>query len=75
MEDLVLIQRLQRLAPIHRLGCPLRVNGRRWRRHGVLGTAWRNARLRQAWRRGMSPQQLAERYYASDGAHSVISPD
>ena len=75
MEDLVLIQRLQRLAPIHRLGCPLRVNGRRWRRHGVLGTAWRNARLRQAWRRGMSPQQLAERYYASDGAHNVISPD
>ena len=75
MEDLVLIQRLQRLAPIHRLGCPLRVNGRRWRRHGVLGTAWRNARLRQAWRQGMSPQQLAERYYASDGAHSVISPD
>jgi rSAM/selenodomain-associated transferase 2 len=75
MEDLVLIQRLQRLAPIHRLGCPLRVNGRRWRRHGVLGTAWRNARLRQAWRRGMSPQQLAERYYASDGARSVISPD
>jgi len=75
MEDLVLIQRLQRLAPIHRLGCPLRVNGRRWRRHGVLGTAWRNARLRQAWRRGMSPQQLAERYYARDGAPSVISPD
>ena len=75
MEDLVLIQRLQRVAPIHRLGCPLRVNGRRWRRHGVLGTAWCNARLRQAWRRGMSPQQLAERYYASDGAHNVISPD
>lgn len=75
MEDLVLIQRLQRLAPIHRLGCPLRVNGRRWRRHGVFGTAWRNARLRQAWRQGMSPQQLAERYYASDGAHNVISPD
>jgi rSAM/selenodomain-associated transferase 2 len=75
MEDLVLIQRLQRLAPIHRLGCPLRVNGRRWCRHGVLGTAWRNARLRQAWRRGMSPEQLAERYYARDGAPSVISPD
>ena len=75
MEDLVLIQRLQRLAPIRRLGCRLRVDGRRWRRHGVLGTAWRNARLRQAWRRGMSPQQLAERYYANDGAHGVISPD
>ena len=68
MEDLLLIQRLQRLAPIQRLGCPLHVNGRRWRRHGVLATAWRNAQLRHAWRRGISPKQLAERYYGSDQA-------
>jgi hypothetical protein len=51
------------------------VNGRRWRRHGVLGTAWRNARLRQAWRRGINPQQLAHRYYGSDGAKPLISPE
>ena len=75
MEDLLLIQRLQRLAPIRRLGCPLQVNGRRWQRHGVLGTAWRNARLRQAWRRGISPQHLAHRYYGSDGAKPLISPE
>jgi len=75
MEDLLLIQRLQRLAPIRRLECPLQVNGRRWRRHGVLGTAWRNARLRQAWRRGINPQQLAHRYYGSDGAKPLISPE
>ena len=75
MEDLLLIQRLQRLAPIRRLGCPLQVNGRRWLRHGVLGTAWRNARLRQAWRRGISPQHLAHRYYGSDGAKPLISPE
>jgi rSAM/selenodomain-associated transferase 2 len=74
MEDLLLIQRLQHLAPIRRLGCPLQVNGRRWQRHGVLGTAWRNARLRQAWRRGISPQHLAHRYYGSDGAKPLISP-
>ncbi len=75
MEDLLLVQRLQRLAQIRRLGCPLQVNGRRWQRQGVLATAWRNARLRQAWRRGMSPQQLADRYYSSDGAKPLISPE
>ena len=75
MEDLLLVQRLQRLAPIRRLGCPLQVNGRRWQRQGVLATAWRNARLRHAWRRGMSPQQLADRYYGSAGAKPLISPE
>ena len=75
MEDLVLVQRLQRLARIRRLGCPLRVNGRRWQRHGVLGTAWRNAQLRRAWRRGNSAEQLAQRYYARDGENGPASPE
>ncbi|MEY3545107.1 MAG: hypothetical protein RLZZ247_1264 [Cyanobacteriota bacterium] len=75
MEDLLLIQRLQRLVPIRRLECPLLVHGRRWQRHGVLATAWRNMRLRQAWRRGISPQQLAARYYGSDGATALLSPE
>jgi rSAM/selenodomain-associated transferase 2 len=65
MEDLLLIQRLQPLAPIRRLGCPLRVDGRRWRRLGVVGTAWRNAQLRRAWRQGCSPEQLAQHYYGA----------
>ena len=71
MEDLLLIQQLQPLAPIRRLGSPLQVDGRRWRRHGVLGTAWRNARLRQAWRRGCSPEQLAARYYNRLGGEAA----
>jgi hypothetical protein len=29
----------------------------------VLGTAWRNAALRRAWRQGLSAEQLAQRYY------------
>ena len=65
MEDLDLIERLQALAAIRPLGLPLRVDGRRWRQHGVLGTAWRNARLRQAWRHGSSAETLARRYYGS----------
>jgi hypothetical protein len=31
----------------------------------VLRTAWRNAALRRAWRRGCSSEQLAERYYGN----------
>lgn len=63
MEDLDLVLRLRRLAPLRRLGLPLRVDGRRWRRHGVLACAWRNARLRRAWRRGAPPDALARLYY------------
>jgi len=63
MEDLDLVLRLRRLGPIRDLGLPVRVDGRRWRRLGVWGTAWRNARLRQAWRRGADPAVLAARYY------------
>lgn len=65
MEDLDLIQRLQPLAPLRRLGQPLAVDGRRWRRDGVLRTAERNAGLRRAWRRGATAQELAQRYYRS----------
>ena len=63
MEDLDLIQRLQPLAPIRRLGLPLAVHGRRWRRDGVLKTAQRNAALRRAWRQGATEDELAQRYY------------
>jgi rSAM/selenodomain-associated transferase 2 len=64
MEDLDLILRLRQRAAIHSLGLPLTVDGRRWRRLGVLATAWRNAALRRAWRRGCSPRDLAGRYYS-----------
>lgn len=63
MEDLDLIERLRAEGPVRALGATIQVNGRRWMRHGVVGTAWRNAQLRRAWRRGCSPEQLAQRYY------------
>ena len=65
MEDLLLIERLKAITSIRSLQRPLRVDGRRWQRHGVLGSAWRNAQLRHAWRQGTSADQLAQRYYAS----------
>lgn len=75
MEDLLLIQRLQKLSRIRSLQRPLQVNGRRWQRHGVLGTAWRNAALRRAWRRGAATEVLARHYYGRDGANGAASPE
>lgn len=63
MEDLDLVLRLRRLAPILLLPAPLQVDGRRWRRLGVLRAAWGNAALRRAWRRGVDPADLAALYY------------
>ncbi len=69
MEDLVLIQRLGSLSRIRSLERPLQVDGRRWQRHRVLGTAWRNAALRRAWRRGSNTDVLARQYYGRDGTN------
>ena len=63
MEDLELVLRLRRQATIRLLPRALRVDGRRWRRLGVWRTAWSNASLRRAWRRGVDPALLAARYY------------
>jgi hypothetical protein len=67
MEDLELVQRLRRQVPIRLLALALRVDGRRWRRLGVLRTSWTNWRLRQAWRRGVPAAILAELYRGGPG--------
>ncbi len=66
MEDLEFVLRLRRLAPIRLLPGAVRVSDRRWRRLGVWQTTLANARLRRAWRRGESPERLAERYRRGD---------
>ncbi len=65
MEDLDLVQRLRRQGPIRLLPLALIVDGRRWRRLGVLRTTWINHRLRWAWRQGESPEVLAALYRGS----------
>ncbi|MFM7313977.1 MAG: TIGR04283 family arsenosugar biosynthesis glycosyltransferase [Cyanobium sp.] len=67
MEDLAFMLRLRRLAPVRLFRAPLQVDGRRWRRLGVWRTTRRNMALRRAWRRGVDPAVLAERY-DDDGA-------
>lgn len=63
MEDLEFVERLRRRVRIGALGLPLRVDDRRWRRHGVWRTTLTNVRLRRAWRRGASAAELAALYY------------
>lgn len=69
MEDLELILRLSAVGPIRMLAGRFQVDGRRWHQLGVLRTAWANAQLRRAWRRGEDPMRLAERYGAYQKAH------
>jgi rSAM/selenodomain-associated transferase 2 len=65
MEDLDLVQRLGRRGRVVLATAAIEVNDRRWRRLGVWRTAWRNAQLRAAWRRGEDAEQLASRYRAN----------
>ena len=62
MEDLDLVERLNRITRIRSLHCALITSARRWHRKGVLQQAWINARLRRRWRRGTPPAQLMEIY-------------
>ena len=63
MEDLDLVERLAPMARLRPVGQALLSDGRRWSRTGVLERSWRNARLRQRWRQGVSAEQLAADYY------------
>lgn len=65
MEDLEFAERFARSGRLSALGLAITVDGRRWRRHGLVATSWRNARLRRAWRGGATAQELCASYYAS----------
>jgi rSAM/selenodomain-associated transferase 2 len=64
MEDLDLILRLRERLAVRPLAGRFLVDGRRWRRLGVVRVSWSNAQLRRAWRRGADPHLLAQRYGA-----------
>lgn len=65
MEDLDLVQRIGQLTRLQPLELPLTTDGRRWDHKGVVRCSFENAKLRQRWRRGESPAQLAADYYQS----------
>ena len=62
MEDLDLVERLSKVAPLRSLNCALLTSGERWQKRSVLVQALRNARLRWLWRQGRSTEQLLRIY-------------
>jgi hypothetical protein len=68
MEDVLLARRLARRARPALIGEGLVVDARRWRRHGLLGTTFRNLSTLLRFRLlGQDPARLAARYDRSLG--------
>jgi hypothetical protein len=62
LEDLALVRRLRRLAPMHRFRHPIVADGRRWRREGLARATLRNLTLLVLYLGGMPPDRLARWY-------------
>jgi rSAM/selenodomain-associated transferase 2 len=62
LEDLLLMQRVRRLAWPALLSGPVGVSARRWERHGIVGQTLRNWWLTARHTLGASPASLARHY-------------
>lgn len=62
MEDVALVRRLRRLAPMHRFRHPILADGRRWAREGALRGTLRNVTLLLLFLAGVAPDRLARWY-------------
>ena len=68
MEDVVLVRRLNRLAPMHRFRHRIVADGRRWRREGALRASLRNLTLLTLFLLGVPAARLARWYRPEPGA-------
>lgn len=64
-EDVDLLRRARRSAPVVSLRAAVTTSARRFERHGHLRQQWLNARLLFAFLTGTSPHELAQRYRAA----------
>jgi hypothetical protein len=62
MEDVVLVRRLNRLAPMTRFRHPIVADGRRWHREGAIRASLRNVALLLCFLAGAAPDRLARWY-------------
>ncbi|EMI52203.1 glycosyl transferase, group 2 family protein [Rhodopirellula sallentina SM41] len=67
MEDVMLSSRLRKLGKPCLLRGPVSVDPRRWHRRGVIGQTQLNWQLQIAFARGVSPDELRERYEKLSG--------
>lgn len=63
MEDLDFVLRLAQYAQFRPIGQTLESDARRWDGISLIKRSWCNFRLRQRWRQGDNPDQLAREYY------------
>lgn len=63
MEDVALVRRLRRLAPMHRFRQPILADARRWAREGTLRSSLRNLALLLLYLAGVAPDRLARWYH------------
>ncbi len=65
MEDVELVERLRALEAPAIVPQPVLVSNRRWARLGLVRTTLLNQRILRAWKRGTSPEALADLYRKS----------
>ena len=63
MEDIDLIERINKKTKLRRIGLPIYINIRRWERVSIIKQSIKNAKLRYLWKRGTPSIKLAEDYY------------
>jgi rSAM/selenodomain-associated transferase 2/rSAM/selenodomain-associated transferase 1 len=73
MEDYALVKALGREGGVRIVPAAVRTSARRWRRHGVVGTAAWNALIVAAYRLGVAPDRLARWYRGQRASHVVGS--
>jgi rSAM/selenodomain-associated transferase 2 len=62
MEDVLLAQRLAKIAPPVILRGPIWISSRRWERHGPWRQTWLNWRLQRQFRQGVPIAEIARQY-------------
>jgi GT2 family glycosyltransferase len=63
LEELELCRRLRRVGRLALAGTAVSTSARRFREHGVWRTWWLMGRIWRDYRRGVSPEELVERYH------------
>ncbi len=66
MEDFDLVRRLRRRGPVVTLEEPILTSARRWRRLGIVRTAFRNQCMIAGYLAGVKPERLHRFYYGKE---------
>tara|TARA_Y100001968_G_scaffold329500_1_gene378985 strand:- start:878 stop:1585 length:708 start_codon:yes stop_codon:yes gene_type:complete len=63
MEDLDLVLKISKKTSFKRIGLPIYIDSKKWKKTNIFKQAIKNAELRFRWRNGESSKSLSEEYY------------